>query len=161
MLFEVSKIGVLAKLTFRSYYDIGGTVAASLLHPQPMACFCREDPHLLFASDRVYCEYARVVCGVTSRMVVSTLPHRHDLPRCHHINQEAEVVNCYIEELYAVILDFNQISRSVFKSHELHLKQSSKHLLAELLIDCMRRINRPNLRTPPQIPATTAEPPPA
>ncbi|KAG8330411.1 Formin-like protein 2 [Homalodisca vitripennis] len=87
---------------------------------------------------------------LTSSVVVSTLPHRHDLPPCHQINQEVELLNAYyIEELCArycgaVVLDFNQISRSAFTSHGMHLKQSSKHLLADLLIDCVQKLNRSN-----------------
>ncbi|KAG8241783.1 hypothetical protein J6590_078890, partial [Homalodisca vitripennis] len=34
----------------------------------------------------------------TSRVVVSTLPHRHDLPASHKINQETVLINNYIEE---------------------------------------------------------------
>ncbi|KAG8309560.1 hypothetical protein J6590_082690 [Homalodisca vitripennis] len=100
---------------------------------------------------------------LTSGVVVSTLPHRHDLPPCHQINQEVALLNAYIEELCAryrgaVVLDFNQISRSAFTSHGMHLKQSSKHLLADLLIDCLRRLNRSNPRTSSRIPVTAAEP---
>ncbi|KAG8319530.1 hypothetical protein J6590_089910 [Homalodisca vitripennis] len=89
---------------------------------------------------------------LTSSVVVSTLPHRHDLPPCHQINHEVELLNAYIEELCAryrgaVVLDFNQISRSAFTSHGMHLKQSSKHLLADLLIDCVQKLNRSNPRT--------------
>ncbi|KAG8250943.1 hypothetical protein J6590_091476 [Homalodisca vitripennis] len=88
----------------------------------------------------------------TSGVVVSTLPHRHDLPPCHQINQE-ELCARYRG---AVVLDFNQIS--AFTSHGMHLKQSSKHLLADLLIDCLRRLNRSNPRTSSRIPVTAAEP---
>ncbi|KAG8262231.1 hypothetical protein J6590_056295 [Homalodisca vitripennis] len=100
---------------------------------------------------------------LTSGVVVSTLPHRHDLPPCHQINQEVALLNAYIEELCAryrgaVVLDFNQISRSAFTSHGMHLKQSSKHLLADLLIDCLRRLNRSNPRTSSRFPVTAAEP---
>ncbi|KAG8263734.1 hypothetical protein J6590_025824 [Homalodisca vitripennis] len=100
---------------------------------------------------------------LTSSVVVSTLPHRHDLPPCHKINQEVELLNARIEELCAryrgaVVLDFNQISRSAFTSHGMHLKQSSKHLLADLLIDCVQKLNRSNPRTSSRIPVTAVKP---
>ncbi|KAG8276770.1 hypothetical protein J6590_056927 [Homalodisca vitripennis] len=100
---------------------------------------------------------------LTSSVVVSTLPHRHDLPLCHQINQEVALLNAYIEELCAiyrgaVVLDFNQISRSAFTSHGMHLKQSSKHLLADLLIDCVQKLNRSNPRTSSRIPVTAVKP---
>ncbi|KAG8274993.1 hypothetical protein J6590_095841 [Homalodisca vitripennis] len=55
----------------------------------------------------------------TSRVVVSTLPHRHDLPASHQINQETVLINNYIEELCerhrgAEVLQFNNIGRGAF-----------------------------------------------
>ncbi|KAG8330574.1 hypothetical protein J6590_060035 [Homalodisca vitripennis] len=88
---------------------------------------------------------------------VSTLPHIK-------INQDGALLNGYIEELCvryrgAVVLDFNQISESAFTQHGMYLKQSSKHLLAELLNGRLRRMSGCNLRTSSRNPTTNAEPP--
>ncbi|KAG8315880.1 hypothetical protein J6590_063229 [Homalodisca vitripennis] len=63
----------------------------------------------------------------TAKVIVLTLPHRHDLPTDHPINKETKLVNAYIEELCArhsgaVVLDFNLIRRGAFTRHGMHLK---------------------------------------
>ncbi|KAG8256035.1 hypothetical protein J6590_077926 [Homalodisca vitripennis] len=63
----------------------------------------------------------------TAKVIVLTLPHRHDLPTDHPINKETKLVNAYIEELCArhsgaVVLDFNLIRRGAFTRHRMHLK---------------------------------------
>ncbi|KAG8325330.1 hypothetical protein J6590_070633 [Homalodisca vitripennis] len=81
----------------------------------------------------------------TAKMIVLTLPHRHDLPTDHPINKETKLVNAYIEELCArhsgaVVLDFNLIRRGAFTRHGMHLKTKSKQLLARHLIQCMQEL---------------------
>ncbi|KAG8266284.1 hypothetical protein J6590_075757 [Homalodisca vitripennis] len=86
---------------------------------------------------------------LTSSVVVSTLHHRHDLPPCHQINQEVALLNAYIEEICARYRGAVVLETSA---------KSSKHILADLLIDCLRRLNRSNPRTSSRIPVTAAEP---
>ncbi|KAG8335273.1 hypothetical protein J6590_072669 [Homalodisca vitripennis] len=81
----------------------------------------------------------------TAKVIVLTLPHRHDLPTDHPINKETKLVNAYIEELCArhsgaVVLDFNLIRRGAFTRHGMHLKTKSKQLLARHLIQCMQEL---------------------
>ncbi|KAG8297560.1 hypothetical protein J6590_033088 [Homalodisca vitripennis] len=98
----------------------------------------------------------------TASVVVSTLPHRHDLPATHLIHQETALINNYIEELCerhhgAVVMDFNRIGRGAFTQHGMHLRSGSKHLLAELVVDSLRRMNPSVLRAPSyQPPAASA-----
>ncbi|KAG8324718.1 hypothetical protein J6590_085445 [Homalodisca vitripennis] len=91
--------------------------------------------------------------------------HRHDLPTNHQINQEILLVNYYIEELCARyrgagVLDFNRIGRSAFTRHGMYLRPDSKHLLAELLVECLQGANRFIRGTPSPPPASPAEPSP-
>ncbi|KAG8265256.1 hypothetical protein J6590_098837, partial [Homalodisca vitripennis] len=84
----------------------------------------------------------------TSRVLVATLPHRHDLPASHRINRETALVH-----------DFNRIGRAAFTSHGMHLKRTSKHLLAELLVKCLREMSYFAPRAPSLSAAAVAEPP--
>ncbi|KAG8333834.1 hypothetical protein J6590_102470, partial [Homalodisca vitripennis] len=95
----------------------------------------------------------------TSRVVVSTLPHRHDLPASHQINQETVLINNYIEELCerhrgAEVLQFNNIGRGAFTQHGMHLKRNTKHLLAQELIECLRKMDSTASRETSQPPVT-------
>ncbi|KAG8280888.1 hypothetical protein J6590_070818 [Homalodisca vitripennis] len=95
----------------------------------------------------------------TSRVVVSTLPHRHDLPASHKINQETVLINNYIEELCerhrgAEVLQFNNIGRGAFTQHGMHLKRNTKHLLAQELIECLRKMDSTASRETSQPPVT-------
>ncbi|KAG8300556.1 hypothetical protein J6590_073773 [Homalodisca vitripennis] len=98
----------------------------------------------------------------TASVVVSTLPQRHDLPATHLIHQETALINNYIEELCerhhgAVVMDFNRIGRGAFTQHGMHLRSGSKRLLAELVVDSLRRMNPSVLRAPSsQPPAASA-----
>ncbi|KAG8249206.1 hypothetical protein J6590_026134 [Homalodisca vitripennis] len=98
----------------------------------------------------------------TASVVVSTLLHRHDLPATHLIHQETALINNYIEELCerhhgAVVMDFNRIGRGAFTQHGMHLRSGSKHVLAELVVDSLRRMNPSVLRAPSyQPPAASA-----
>ncbi|KAG8315035.1 hypothetical protein J6590_079196 [Homalodisca vitripennis] len=78
------------------------------------------------------------------RLIVATLPHRHDLPVNHAINEEVVLVNAYIEELAIrhniQVLDFNKISRRYFTRHSLHLTMRSKWLLAKLIAETLCKL---------------------
>ncbi|KAG8241680.1 hypothetical protein J6590_081790 [Homalodisca vitripennis] len=95
----------------------------------------------------------------TFRVIVATLPHRHDLPASHRINRQTALVNNYIEECGAEVLDFNRIGRAAFTSHSMHLKRTSKHLLAELLVKCLREMSHFAPRAPSLSATAVAEPP--
>ncbi|KAG8334342.1 hypothetical protein J6590_092536 [Homalodisca vitripennis] len=79
------------------------------------------------------------------RLIVATLPHRHDLPINHAINEEVVLVNAYIEELAIrhniQVLDFNKISRMYFTRHGLHLTMRGKRLLAKLIADTLCKVD--------------------
>lgn len=80
----------------------------------------------------------------SATVIVSTLPHRHDLPANHPINQETEKVNFYIEELCARnpklrILEFNSIGRQYFTPHGMHLTHEGKSLLAKLVVRIVKK----------------------
>ncbi|KAG8243309.1 hypothetical protein J6590_047435 [Homalodisca vitripennis] len=69
-----------------------------------------------------------------NRLIVATLPHRHDLPSTHDINQHTALVNAYIEELAArhhiSVLDMNRLQRKHFTRHGMHLHTRGKWQLA-------------------------------
>ncbi|KAG8322398.1 hypothetical protein J6590_022850 [Homalodisca vitripennis] len=79
------------------------------------------------------------------RLIVATLPHRHDLPVNHAIIEEVVVVNAYIEELairYDIqVLDFNKISRRYFTRQGLHLTMRGKWLLAKLIAETLCKVD--------------------
>ncbi|KAG8248928.1 hypothetical protein J6590_030955 [Homalodisca vitripennis] len=86
------------------------------------------------------------------RLIVATLPHRHDLPVNHAINEEVVLVNAYIEELAIrhniQVLDFNKISRRYFTRHDLHLTMRGKWLLAKLIAETLCKVvHEPHKRT--------------
>ncbi|KAG8280630.1 hypothetical protein J6590_077040 [Homalodisca vitripennis] len=98
----------------------------------------------------------------TARVVVATLPHRHDLPANHPINLETARVNAYIEELCVrhrgtEVLDFNLIQRKAFTPHGMHLQPQHKYLLAELLLDCVKKLDIASAAPEVQSPAATCE----
>lgn len=99
-------------------------------------------------------------------VVVSTLPYRHDLPACHPLHLETALVNAYIEELCArhpraEVLDFNQIGRSAFSNQGMHLKPQCKRLLADMLVEVVKRLDNAILTTspPPLLPTIVVQPP--
>ncbi|KAG8328735.1 hypothetical protein J6590_102727 [Homalodisca vitripennis] len=70
----------------------------------------------------------------SSAVIVSTVPHRHDLPEDHPVNQRIDLVNFYIEELSirhegVELLNFNLIGRRWFTRHGMHLRLPGKRLL--------------------------------
>lgn len=83
----------------------------------------------------------------TSNVIVSTLPHRHDLSPDHPVNKQVLTVNAYIEELckrYSGLIFFNinLIGRRFFTGHGLHLSIKGKHLLAKLLLRAIIQAGR-------------------
>ncbi|KAG8330484.1 hypothetical protein J6590_063163 [Homalodisca vitripennis] len=76
----------------------------------------------------------------SSAVIVSTVPHRHDLPEDHPVNQRIDLVNFYIEELSirhegVELLNFNLIGRPWFTRHGMLLRLPGKRLLADLVLD--------------------------
>ncbi|KAG8251368.1 hypothetical protein J6590_081403 [Homalodisca vitripennis] len=73
--------------------------------------------------------------GSSSRIIVASIPHRHDLPPCHPINQRILLVNAYIEELCE---RHPRVDFYVFTGHGMHLTFRGKKVLARLLLTCLR-----------------------
>lgn len=76
----------------------------------------------------------------TTKVVVATLPHRHDLAADHPINQQTVLANRYIRQVCeehqgAVLLDFNRISRRFFTRNGMHLRMLGKRMLARLIVE--------------------------
>ncbi|KAG8314364.1 hypothetical protein J6590_094258, partial [Homalodisca vitripennis] len=98
--------------------------------------------------------------GSSSRIIVASLPHRHDLPPCHPINQRILLVNAYIEELCerhprVDFFDFAGISRQHFTRHGMHLTFRGKKFLARLLLTCVRSDGgQKSTQAPPQVQLT-------
>ncbi|KAG8308861.1 hypothetical protein J6590_099312 [Homalodisca vitripennis] len=75
----------------------------------------------------------------SARVILATVPHRHDLPEHDPVNQQINLVNSYIEEVcyrYGELhlLDFNTIKRRWFTRHGMHLRAAGKRLLGELIL---------------------------
>ncbi|KAG8289593.1 hypothetical protein J6590_101237, partial [Homalodisca vitripennis] len=91
----------------------------------------------------------------SSRVIVATIPQRHDLPVDHIVNQTTTAVNHYIEELCArckgaQLLNINSIERRWFTRHGLHLRLSGKRILAGLLVRSLVEVGRlPFSKSPP------------
>ncbi|KAG8270808.1 hypothetical protein J6590_076784 [Homalodisca vitripennis] len=88
------------------------------------------------------------------------MPHRHNLPASHRINQEIALINNYIEELCkrhrgAEVLQLNKIGRSAFTQHGMHLKRNIKQLLAQELIESLRKMNSTAFLVTSQPPVTS------
>ncbi|KAG8281561.1 hypothetical protein J6590_056123 [Homalodisca vitripennis] len=101
-----------------------------------------------------------IVRTSTAKVVVSTVPYRHDLSTDHPINKQTTLVNHYIRELCArcegsVLLDFNTIGRRHFTRHGQHLTMGGKRLLARLVVDGLRRASSVSVgrtQPPPSLP---------
>ncbi|KAG8278360.1 hypothetical protein J6590_021259 [Homalodisca vitripennis] len=87
--------------------------------------------------------YRHLETYITSRskdteIVLTTLPHRHDLKPNHPIHDETELVNAYIEELAIRhnirVINFNDIGRGYFTRHGQHLSMRGKRLLARMIV---------------------------
>ncbi|KAG8330186.1 hypothetical protein J6590_068797 [Homalodisca vitripennis] len=118
----------------------------------------------------IYDNLEKRITSVAShnRLIVATLPHRHDLPSTHDINQHTALVNAYIEELAArhhiSVLDMNRLQRKHFTRHGMHLHTRGKWQLARLIVEALgglsastaaaRKAEVPDTRTavPPMLP---------
>ncbi|KAG8335014.1 hypothetical protein J6590_078675 [Homalodisca vitripennis] len=78
----------------------------------------------------------------TSRVVVSTLPHRHDLPAKELCEKHRGTE----------VLQFNNIGRGAFTQHGMHLNRNTKHLL------CLRKMHSTASRATSQPPVTARGP---
>ncbi|KAG8304436.1 hypothetical protein J6590_093693 [Homalodisca vitripennis] len=91
----------------------------------------------------IYDNLEKRITSVAShnRLIVATLPHRHDLPSTHDINQHTALVNAYIEELAArhhiSVLDMNRLQRKHFTRHGMHLHTRGKWQLARLIVETL------------------------
>ncbi|KAG8274058.1 hypothetical protein J6590_008185 [Homalodisca vitripennis] len=84
----------------------------------------------------------------SSTVIVSTLPHRHDLAADHPVNGHTKRVNGFIKETRAKhknleVVGFNNINRRLFTSHGMHLRMPGKSLFPKLIIEALLRINIP------------------
>ncbi|KAG8301817.1 hypothetical protein J6590_043423 [Homalodisca vitripennis] len=108
-----------------------------------------------------------IVRTSTAKVVVSTVPYRHDLSTDHPINKQTTLVNHYIRELCArcegsVLLDFNTIGRRHFTRHGQHLTMGGKRLLARLVVDGLRRASSVSVgrtQPPPSLPLPSSAAP--
>ncbi|KAG8265406.1 hypothetical protein J6590_095365 [Homalodisca vitripennis] len=96
-----------------------------------------------------------------SAVIVSTVPHRHDLPEDHPVNQRIDLVNFYIEELSirhegVELLNFNLIGRRWFTRHGMHLRLPGKRLLADLVLESLHRCARSSAARLPTSPDAAA-----
>ncbi|KAG8325255.1 hypothetical protein J6590_072690 [Homalodisca vitripennis] len=91
----------------------------------------------------IYDSLEKRITSVAShnKLIVATLPHRHDLPSTHDINQHTALVNAYIEELAArhhiSVLDMNRLQRKHFTRHGMHLHTRGKWQLARLVVEAL------------------------
>ncbi|KAG8271160.1 hypothetical protein J6590_069046 [Homalodisca vitripennis] len=118
----------------------------------------------------IYDNLEKRITSVAShnRLIVATLPHRHDLPSTHDINQHTALVNAYIEELAArlhiAVLDMNRLQRKHFTRHGMHLHTRGKWQLARLtwrlLVAPDTRTAVPTLLPPPPPPSLSPSLPP-
>ncbi|KAG8279139.1 hypothetical protein J6590_003946 [Homalodisca vitripennis] len=107
----------------------------------------------------------------TSRILVTPLPHRHDLPPSSHIHDAVSLVNHYLEELCvrykgAELVDIRHLRRNHFTQHGLHLRASGKILLADAIVRGLAGMSlprrppapaAPRVRTPPRGPEPAAD----
>ncbi|KAG8246127.1 hypothetical protein J6590_091554 [Homalodisca vitripennis] len=78
----------------------------------------------------------------STEIILTALPHRHDLDPTHPVHYQTVLVNAYIEELAARhnirVLNFDDISRRYFTRHGQHLSWRGKQLLAGMIVAAMR-----------------------
>ncbi|KAG8256437.1 hypothetical protein J6590_068687 [Homalodisca vitripennis] len=107
------------------------TVADSSLSP-PGSCYVLFTGTNDVAADESYTIFEHLERQLTARLsssavIVSTVPHRHDLFMDHAVNQRIALVNFYIEELCVrykgiEMPNFNEIRRRWFTQHSMHLR---------------------------------------
>ncbi|KAG8333941.1 hypothetical protein J6590_100151 [Homalodisca vitripennis] len=107
----------------------------------------------------------------TSRILVTPLPHRHDLPPSSQIHDAVSLVNHYLEELCvrykgAELDDIRHLRRKHFTQHGLHLRTSGKILFADAIVRGLAGMSlprrppapaAPRVRTPPRGPEPAAD----
>ncbi|KAG8280154.1 hypothetical protein J6590_088214 [Homalodisca vitripennis] len=120
--------------------------------------------------------YRHLETYITSRskdteIVLTSLPHSHDLKPNHPIHDETVLVNAYIEELAirhnVRVINFNDIGRRYFTRHGQHLSMRGKRLLARMIVGGLvlsgSAGTRLETRSPPPLlvtaPAVTVSPP--
>ncbi|KAG8241701.1 hypothetical protein J6590_081435 [Homalodisca vitripennis] len=134
--------------------------------PPPGSCYVLFAGTNDVAADESYTIFEHLERQLTARLsssavIVSTVPHRHDLSMDHAVNQRIALVNFYIEELSVrykgiEVLNFNEIGRRWFTQHGMHLRLPGKPLLAELLLGCLDRFGQSPTIRPPTSPAHAA-----
>lgn len=86
--------------------------------------------------------------------IVTTLPHRHDLPTLHTVNEQIALLNNYVDELAlrhnTFVLDINRIERRYYTKHGLHLTMRGKRKLASLVVDNLGGVNGQPAHSKPQ-----------
>ncbi|KAG8327866.1 hypothetical protein J6590_009669 [Homalodisca vitripennis] len=92
----------------------------------------------------------------STEIILTTLPHRHDLDPTHPVHYQTVLVNAYIEELAARhnirVLNFDDISRRYFMRHGQHLSWRGKRLLAGMIVVAMRPATQePEMTAQPRI----------
>ncbi|KAG8304507.1 hypothetical protein J6590_092049 [Homalodisca vitripennis] len=102
------------------------------------------------------------------QVLVTSLPHRHDLPPSSHIHDSVSLVNHYLEKLCvrykgAELVD---IRHKHFTQHGLHLRASGKILIADAIVRGLADMSlprrppapaAPRVRTPPRGPEPAAD----
>ncbi|KAG8245776.1 hypothetical protein J6590_099417 [Homalodisca vitripennis] len=134
--------------------------------PPPGSCYVLFAGTNDVAADESYTIFEHLERQLTARLsssavIVSTVPHRHDLSMDHAVNHRIALVNFYIEELSVrykgiEVLNFNEIGRRWFTQHGMHLRLPGKRLLAELLLGCLDRFSQSPTIRPPTSPAHAA-----
>lgn len=94
-------------------------------------------------------------CSASSRVLLVPLFPRHDLPPDTNIRRVTSLVNNYMEELCirhegAEILDISTITRHHFTRQGLHLQDSGKELLSELLVQKLAGMKPTAVNCPPR-----------
>lgn len=90
----------------------------------------------------------------TSKVLVVTLPFRHDLPSSHPINDSILLVNAYIWELCSRhegvrVLEINQIDREGFTRHGMHLTRRGKRRLSHMVVAEILKLSQQLTRKTP------------
>ncbi|KAG8307910.1 hypothetical protein J6590_010347 [Homalodisca vitripennis] len=134
--------------------------------PPPGSCYVLFAGTNDVAADESYTIFEHLERQLTARLsssavIVSTVPHRHDLSMNYAVNQHVSLVNFYIEEVSVrykgiEVLNFNEIGRRWFTQHGMHLRLPGKRLLAELLLGCLDRFGQSPTIRPPTSPAHAA-----
>lgn len=85
---------------------------------------------------------------VSSTVVITNLPTRHDLPAHSSVHRIVYAVNQFIAKLCGrlkgvELLDLSYIGRRHFTRHGLHLRMSGKRLLSRMIAEKLRSCSKP------------------